>query len=1344
MSFNDGLPKVSILLVENNAPEASRVERLLQDAGVPSFEWKRVETIDEALFALEKSPLDLVLLDLNLSESVDPSTIQQFVSHGHRIPVVAFSDDEDPARALEAISEGAQDYLIKSKLDGTEIIRSICSVIERVRVERSLHESEARYRAVAETAFTGIAITDSDERFTYVNTAFAEMLSYKPTELVGSSLREHTDIEGYESVREQTEKRERDVQNQYELTMYDKHGQARELLVSASPLFREGAQFEGTLAVIVDITDRKRHQKALRRTTRDLALLNEINHAAHQGASLKEVLRALSAGIRENYECDAAMIYLVDEACRDLLLQPETVPKIFREKLEESVEGDVPEMRFNFDRNQTLKDILVEAEPVIIEGAESDQLTVGEILDSHAKSDVKSFTKGQFVQEDTPHSNISSTALAPLLAEGSPVGMLQITRRKPFSEEEIGRLRTVTGQLAAILSQRRSSDKLRRLKEFNESIVLSMAEGIVVEDADGFISFANPAACELIGYSAEELVGQHWTIIIPEGQHSIVSDANTRRLQGRSDSYELKLKSKDGGFFDVLVSGSPLFEDGEFMGTLAVCTDITEQKTSEAILEKRTREISLLYDAGRKLNSSLDLHHVYETLHGLVSETMPCDGLFISSFDDGRDLIRCEMAFQDGQLHDVGEFPTIPLEPEGIGTQSQVIRSGTSMLAGDYQSLVHTSQTSFLVSEEGIVDEAPDSELDIARSAMIVPMTLENRVVGVIQCFSYAQNAYTEADLRILEALAAHVAAARANAELYYQTERELQERWQAEKAMKESEARLRSVVTTAPVIIFTLDRHGVFTLSEGRGLAALNLEPGEVVGKSVFEVYGEEPEILEAVRRALNGEENSNTVEVASLTFDTRYTPLRNDKGEVEGILGVATDVTERVRAEEQLRHDALHDSLTGLPNRSLFLDRLQRSLNRRKREKKYLFALLYLDLDRFKNVNDSLGHTRGDQLLIETARRLELCLRPMDTVARFGGDEFAILLDDIGDVSDALRVAARLQEELTLPFNLSGYEVFTSTSIGIALSETGYENVKDMLRDADIAMYRAKDQGKAQHVVFDQDMHERAVARLQLETDLRRAVERDSFEVYYQPIISIKTGAILGLEALVRWAHPDRGLISPARFIQVAEETGLIVPIDRFVMRRACRQVMIWNKAVGENASFYISVNLSRRSLSRPDFILEVDRVLQETGISPQDLYLEITESGIMQDTAGSMSTLLELRARGVQSLIDDFGTGHSSLSILQNLPIDGLKVDRSFIMDMEQKKENREIVKTIVLLAENLGKHSIAEGVESRDQVGILKKLGCEFAQGYLFHKPLPAEKVLSVLERSDPARVTQPYP
>jgi diguanylate cyclase (GGDEF)-like protein/PAS domain S-box-containing protein len=458
----------------------------------------------------------------------------------------------------------------------------------------------------------------------------------------------------------------------------------------------------------------------------------------------------------------------------------------------------------------------------------------------------------------------------------------------------------------------------------------------------------------------------------------------------------------------------------------------------------------------------------------------------------------------------------------------------------------------------------------------------------------------------------------------------------------------------------------------------------------------------------------------------------IRDAIGRASRFAGSLTDITE----------GKISDALTGLPNRILFLDRLGRALERRKRHGA-LYAVLFIDLDRFKLVNDSLGHFVGDQLLIAIARRLQHCLRGGDrcsrfdnehTIARLGGDEFTILLEDIKQVGDALRVADRVQKTLALPFNLEGHDVFTSASVGIAVGAREYESPEAVLRDADTALYRAKALGKARYEVFDVEMRDRAVARLRLDTDLRRAIERNEFQLYYQPIVSLQRGSIEGFEALLRWPHWDRGLVYPADFIPVAEETGLILPMGWWALREACRQLATWQRMVGSDRPLTMAVNLSGKQFAQLDMASLIEQILKDTGVPAAAVKLEITESAIIDNTTSMIGLLLQLKALGLQIAIDDFGTGYSSLSYLHRLPIDSLKIDRSFVSCMAP--DGAEIVRAIVGLAHNLGLDVIAEGVESYDQLEQLKVLGCEFGQGFLFSKPVESFEAEALLKATVP--------
>lgn len=463
-----------------------------------------------------------------------------------------------------------------------------------------------------------------------------------------------------------------------------------------------------------------------------------------------------------------------------------------------------------------------------------------------------------------------------------------------------------------------------------------------------------------------------------------------------------------------------------------------------------------------------------------------------------------------------------------------------------------------------------------------------------------------------------------------------------------------------------------------------------------------------------------------------TRGLAQADAHGKRTRLVGSQADITERKLAEQQLLHDAFHDGLTGLPNRALFLDRLNLAIARTKRHADYHFTVMFLDLDRFKVINDSLGHTTGDHLLMCAANRLQSVIRAGDTIARLGGDEFTVLLEDLTDGAEITGVAERIQECLGQPFQLGEHEVYTSASIGIVAAASHYDHAEDILRDADTAMYRAKAAGKARYEIFEQTMYTRAVSQMQIETDLRQAVERNEFLLYYQPILTLEDETIRGFEALLRWQHPTLGLVPPNDFIPLAEETGLILLIGRWVLREACQQIRCWQEMFPQHPPLHISVNVSAKQLLEADLVEYIQQVLSETGVAPSCLKLEITESSLIEKVDRVRGTLEKLRGQQLDISIDDFGTGYSSLSYLRNFPISTLKIDRAFINSITADPETTGFARTIITLARTLNLSVVAEGIETPEQAAQLKVIACDYGQGYLFSKPLCAAQITALLQ------------
>ncbi|MGH9946158.1 MAG: PAS domain S-box protein [Pyrinomonadaceae bacterium] len=580
-------------------------------------------------------------------------------------------------------------------------------------------------------------------------------------------------------------------------------------------------------------------------------------------------------------------------------------------------------------------------------------------------------------------------------------------------------------------------------------------------------------------------------------------------------------------------------------------------------------------------------------------------------------------------------------------------------------------------------------------------------------------------------------------------TVQDITERRRTNAALHQSEYKLRTLFESMNEGLTQVDTDEVIEFVNDRLCEMTGYTREELLGKVTLDVFFDDE------GRRIVKKENEQRQKGVSGQYEARIkrksgemlsvlvsgAPVVNEKGIVTGTLGMFMDISERKRVEEQLFHDAFHDGLTGLANRARFMDHLSMTIERCRSRHSNYYAVLFLDFDRFKIINDSLGHAEGDELLKQIACRIETSTRTGDLAARLGGDEFVILLSEMLDADDAIEVAERILADLKNPFELNGNEVFITASIGIALSTTGHKCAEDMLRDADIAMYRAKAMGKARYQIFDQALLEQATSHLLLETEMRQALERGEFEMHYQPIIDLATNDLTGFEALVRWRHPERGMIPPDDFIPFAEESGLILPLGRWILTESCRQLREWQDAYPRAQSLDISVNLSAKQFLQHDLAEQVSETLNMTGLAPRCLKLEITESYLMENSEKSEAMLDSLRQLGVGLSLDDFGTGYSSLSYLHRLPVNNLKIDRSFVSRMTESEENSEIVRTIIRLAQNLKLNIVAEGIETAEQLDQLNNLNCGYGQGYFFSRPLEAEKA-AIFINENPQKLLPP--
>jgi diguanylate cyclase (GGDEF)-like protein/PAS domain S-box-containing protein len=592
----------------------------------------------------------------------------------------------------------------------------------------------------------------------------------------------------------------------------------------------------------------------------------------------------------------------------------------------------------------------------------------------------------------------------------------------------------------------------------------------------------------------------------------------------------------------------------------------------------------------------------------------------------------------------------------------------------------------------------------------------------------------------------------RVEAELALQKAHDELERRVAERTetLRRQEQFLRKVLDTDPNLIFVKDADGVYTLANQALADLYGTTPAELVGKTDahFNSNADEIRRFREDDRDVIQYQREKFIAAESVTDSTGKTrwmqtvkrPLPSADGTVRQLLGICADITARKEAEDQIAYQAFHDTLTDLPNRALLLNRLDQALARAARTQDVI-GLLFVDLDNFKVINDSLGHEAGDSLLKVVAERLRGCIRAGDTVARLGGDEFVILLEELNDVSEAEAVAERATQAVHLPFHLAERDVFPAASIGLTVTIAGDERrAGDLLRDADTAMYQAKLEGKGRYALFDVGMNTRAQERLALEIDMRNALARDEFVVHYQPIMDLQSGKLAGMEALVRWQHPTHGTVSPAKFIPIAEETGMVVPLGQWVLRQACHAAKRWQTEYPDAEDWVMSVNVSIRQLMEKNIVAQVTEILEETGLAPQHLKLEITESMMLQDTTRTIETMSALRKIGIRLAIDDFGTGYSSMTYLSQLPLNTLKIDRSFINRIGQSDDDEAIVRTIISLARTLKLSVTCEGIETQEQLQYLQGLGCDMGQGYLLHKPMTAQQIERVLAGETPVLQT----
>lgn len=787
--------------------------------------------------------------------------------------------------------------------------------------------------------------------------------------------------------------------------------------------------------------------------------------------------------------------------------------------------------------------------------------------------------------------------------------------------------------------------------------------------------FANAAFQQLTGYTAQELYGQSHSLLYgEETDPDTIAHLEWAIAAGETTTCTLLNYRKHGETFWSDLGIYPIYNQSRQLSHfIGLQRDITIHRQAHLTLEQLRQQNELILNSAGEGIYGLDLDNTITFINPAAARMLGWDVTDLI----GKSIRRI--------LPDVSPLSLVAPPPDSTLSASLVT------------SLVSPSQTATYHRKDGSA-----FPVEYTRT----PIYKEDRMVGSVVVFQ------------------------------------DISERHMQEEALRESEERYALAVQGANDGIWDWNlRTGEIYFSP-RWKAILGYADTDLPNTLEMWFNCVHTSDLEGFKRAINQHLSGETKNLEhehrmrTKTGDyrwvlTRGLAVQDASGQANRLAGSQTDITERKRIEERLLHDALHDTLTGLPNRALLMDRLHHTIEVARRNTDYLYAVLFMDIDRFKVINDSLGHMQGDKLLIAIAQRLTTCIRPGDTVARLGGDEFVVLLESIRDISAALAVAERIQTALEAPIPLSDQEVFITSSIGLALGGKQYHAAEDLLRDADTAMYRAKSKGRARYEIFNPGMHQQAVALLQLENDLRRAITRDEFFLEYQPIISLRDFRLVGFEALMRWRHQTRGIIPPGEFIPVAEETELINPLERWAIQQACRQLEHWQTTYRNARALVIHVNLSGQHFHE-DLVDEMRSLLADINLSPSAINLEITETMLMQNAETAVSLLNQLKELNLRLSIDDFGTGYSSLSYLHRLPIDTLKVDQSFVNKLDTDPEQVAIVRTIMTLAWNLGIEVIAEGVESIKQQAQLNALQCDYAQGFYFSRPLGVEQIEQLLQ------------
>ena len=1330
-----------VLLVDDDEDEFVIARDLLRlgarTAGALRVQLDWVADSQSAVRALEGGAYDAALIDFRLGRESGLDLIARLQDLGCAAPLILMTGQDDPRVDAGAMGAGATDYLVKDGLSAALLERTLRYAIVGKAQERELRRvaaQNAQLLAAIENTDVGVALTSTapGTPITYVNPAFSRITGHAAAEVAGRSM---SLLRGPQTAPEAVTELRAALQQgracQVTSLNYRRDGSTFWNEVHFAPIWGETDEITGYVGLLHDVSERLQAQSQAREARANLETAQALTH-----------LGSWSYKFAAPGELEGKSGFWSDETYRILGLEPGAVDPSTLEWIDFVHPDDREAVRARREARRT-----------------RDTPALYECRLLRPDGEVRHVQIRARTERD-------EAGLA-LTSVGTLLDVTERVRARRAEQELEGRLASVTENVPIILWAI-DQNGVFTLSQGRTLENLGLQPGEAVGQSVFDVYRDNP---QVVAMCRRALAGQECEEIMEvAGRTFAVCVAPQRNSDGEQTgvvgiSYDITDQSQaqqalreSEARFERIVSNMPGMvyrvmrdENGadRFLYVSQGCHDLLgiapemAMRDSSAILsalapEDREPFQTSLMESARDLTPwrlEFTMTRADGERRRLRAQSRAWrdeagrviwDGIMLDLTENQR----AQEALQQSR-RSLAEAQRLAK----LGSFSWNVRSGELQWSDEMYRLFGLRRDEFVPSIDSITERIHHSDREQAVKVMraILDGNVETQGVRLI----------TRADgaLRYLETRSHVERDANGEIILVVGSAQDVTEQIEAQRALRESEERyaLAARGTNDGLWDWNLENGAIYFSPRWKAMighadAEIGARPDEWFGR----VHAEDIGRLHAVLNA--------HFKGGSPHFECEYR-LRNANGDYIWMLGrglalfngerVATrltgsqtDISDRKRAEGQLERNAYYDGLTGLPNRALFSERLDRTIARGNRHPDLTFAVLFLDIDHFKKINDSLGHLPGDRLLIEAARRFETCLRPGDTVARLGGDEFAVLLDDLAGIEDVQPVAERIQAELKQPFSLDGHEAFITVSMGIALGRGGELDGQELLRSADTAMYRAKSAGRGRHQVFEAGMHQRAVKLLELETDLWRALERQELRLHFQPIIALSSGEISGFEALVRWQHPERGLVSPGDFIPLAEETGLIIPIGWWVLEAACRQAQTWRARFGP---LWMSVNLSSRQLTQLDMMERVSAALQNSEFDPHLLKLEITESAIMENTDAAAAMLQRVKDLGVQFSMDDFGTGYSSLSYLHRFPLDTIKVDRSFVSQMTPHARNREIVQTIVSMAHGLTMQVVAEGVENAEQLQGLREMECGFAQGFYISRPLPADQIESLLER-----------